>query len=207
MLKSSFDTEKLSVTLGRAFSHLRISPNTWTILSIIPAILGFISLAYYQNLLAALILFMLAGFIDAVDGAVARVTSRVSALGAFLDGVIDRYVEILIYLGLLVFLLGRKEFFLLDNSLWISLLIFGAIMPTFVRAYADHKKVVTEAADLKKMGGLVERPERLILIYLALIAGIFEVQYLIYVIALTAVLANLTALQRIWYTVSYKKSD
>lgn len=195
------------MTLGRIFSHLGISPNAWTIISIIPAILGFIAIAYYQNLPAALIMFILAGFMDAIDGAVARVTSRVSALGAFLDGIIDRYVEILIYLGLLIFLLGRNEFFLINNAIWVSLLIFGALMPTYVTAYADHRKLVTETAYLKKMGGLIERPERLILIYFALIAGIYNLEYLIFILAITAVLANFTVLQRIWYAVSYKKQE
>jgi phosphatidylglycerophosphate synthase len=207
MIKARFDTEVLSVRIGLFFAHLKISPNTWTVISIIPAILGFVALAVYQDLLWALILFILAGFIDAIDGAVARVTSRVSALGAFLDGVIDRYVEILMYLSILIYLGNTVEVFILSSSLWVALLIFGALMPTFVRAYADHKKIVTEPADLKRMGGFLERAERLILVYLGLFAGLYGAINLAYFIAFAAVLANLTAFQRIWFALKYKKAD
>jgi phosphatidylglycerophosphate synthase len=207
MIKARFDTEVLSVRLGLFFAHLKISPNAWTVISIIPAILGFVALAVYQDLAWALLLFIMAGFIDAIDGAVARVTSRVSALGAFLDGVIDRYVEILIYLSVLIYLETRTEVFLISSSLWVALLIFGALMPTFVRAYADHKKIVTDPADLKKMGGFLERAERLILVYLGLFAGLYSAINLVYFIAFAAILANLTAFQRIWFVLRYKKAD
>jgi phosphatidylglycerophosphate synthase len=207
MIKARFDTEVLSVRIGLFFAHLKISPNTWTIISIIPAILGFVALAVYQNLAWALFLFILAGFIDAIDGAVARVTSRVSALGAFLDGVLDRYVEILIYLSILIYLENTVDVFIFSSSLWVALLIFGALMPTFVRAYADHKKIVTEPADLKRMGGFLERAERLTLIYVGLLAGLYGVKYLVYLIAFAAILANLTAFQRIWFALRYKKAD
>jgi archaetidylinositol phosphate synthase len=205
MLRSKFDTEWLSVKLGLVFSRLGISPNTWTVLALVPALMGFAALAVYQDIPAALILFILSGLLDAVDGAVARVTSRVSALGAFLDGIIDRYVEILICFALLFFLSGRPEQIWLPNYFWVALLIFGSMMPTYVRAYADHRKVVTEAADLRRMGGLLERAERLTLIYIGLLLGINNILFLIYVVAATAVLANYTALQRLWFAVSYAR--
>jgi len=205
MLRSKFDTEWFSVKLGLVFSRLGISPNTWTVLALVPALLGFAALAMYRNIPAALMLFILSGFLDAVDGAVARVTSRVSALGAFLDGIIDRYVEILICFALLFFLSGRSEQLWLPNQFWVALLIFGSMMPSYVRAYADHRKVVTEAGDLRRMGGLLERAERLTLIYVGLFLGIYDILLLIYVVAATAVLANLTALQRLWFAVRYAR--
>jgi archaetidylinositol phosphate synthase len=204
MLKSHLDTEKLSVKLGMLFSHVGLSPNTWTVLAIIPALLGFISLVAYQNLLWGLLFFLASGVIDAIDGAVARVTSRVSAMGAFLDGVIDRYVEFLLYLGLLFFLMAVGPVFLVPNYVWINLLLFGAIMPTFIRSYADHRKVVTDQRDLRRMGGLLERAERLTLLYLGLLLGVFDVMWLVYIVAAAAVLANFTAFQRLWFVLRYK---
>ena len=211
MLRSSFDTEKLSVKLGMMFARFGISPNTWTLLALLPAVCGFLVVAFYakypDNLLIALVLFIFSGFLDAVDGAVARVTSRVSALGAFLDGVIDRYVEILIYMGLYFFLVDKKEMLWLPNPFWISFLIFGSLMPTFIRAYADHRKVVTDPSALRAMGGLLERAERLTLIYLGMLLGAYNnVLWLIYILAATSILANYTALQRLWFAVRYAQS-
>ncbi|MFC2154811.1 CDP-alcohol phosphatidyltransferase family protein [Candidatus Altiarchaeota archaeon] len=206
MLKSYFDVEWVSVKVGIVFSTLGISPNTWTVLALAPAILGFISL-YQSNLPLALVLFVLSGFLDIIDGAVARVTKSVSNLGAFLDGIIDRYVEILMYLGLWFFLQGTPEF-VLPTSIWVMLLIFGALMPTFVRAYADHREVVTDHDDQKRMGGLIERFERLTLIYLGMfLALVYTGQALLYAIALTALLTNLTAMQRILFVVQYRRKD
>lgn len=79
------------------------------------------------------------------------------------------------------------------------LLLFGAVMTSFVRAYADHRGIVKDPEDLKRMGGLVERAERLILLYAGMFLGIFDLRWLMIVVAITAVLANLTALQRIMF--------
>jgi phosphatidylglycerophosphate synthase len=204
MLKSHLDTEKLSVKLGMFFSHAGLSPNTWTFLAIIPAILGFLSLVIYHNLFWGLLFFIASGVIDAIDGAVARVTSRVSPMGAFLDGVIDRYVEFLLYMGLLFFLMPGGPEFMVPNYVWINVLLFGAIMPTFIRAYADHRKVVTDQGDLRRMGGLLERAERLTLLYAGMLLGMYDVLWLVYVVAVAAILANFTALQRLWFVFRYK---
>jgi phosphatidylglycerophosphate synthase len=204
MLKSNFDTEKISVRIGLMFSGFGLSPNTWTLMALIPAFLGFLAL-YSGDIFAALILFLVSGFIDAIDGAVARVTGSVTALGAFLDGVIDRYVEILLYLGLLFYVLPMENEFPLPNAFWLALLIFGALMPTYIRAYADHRGVVTEPEDQKKMGGLIERTERLSILYIGMLFGSHDPRFLIYFIALLAILANLTALQRLWFVVNYRK--
>ena len=204
MLKTYLDTEKLSVKLGMVFSRFGLSPNAWTVLAILPALAGFVALAIWYDLLLGLLFFLAAGVIDAIDGAVARVTSRVSAMGAFLDGVIDRYVEFLMYLGLLLFMMSRAPVFLAENYVCITLLVFGALMPTFIRAYADHRKVVTEPADLRRMGGLLERAERLTLLYAGLLLGIYDLLWLVYVVAAASVLANFTAFQRLWFVIRYK---
>ncbi len=196
MIKSKFDTDKLTVKLGLLFSQVGISPNTWTFLALLSAFLGFLCLWSCQDLAKGLTFFLLAGFLDLVDGAVARVTGRASNLGAFLDGIVDRYVEFLLYLGL--FFYGVK-------GEWILLLIFGAMMPTFVRAYSHHRGVITRELDLKKMGGLLERAERLILVYLGMLVGIFSSLWLEHLIILAALLANFTAWQRIWFVWKYKE--
>ena len=196
MIKSKLNTDWISVKIGVLFAKLGISPNTWTILALIPAVLGFVSL-YYHNLIYGLILFLISGIIDAIDGAVARVTGRVSNLGAFLDGIIDRYVEILLYVGLLLYGI---------DAIWIALLIFGALMPDYVRAYADHKNVVTELEDQRRMVGLLNRFWRLNLIFLGMLLGYFDEVWLTYLIILVVILANLTAIIRIWFVVRFRSN-
>jgi len=131
---------------------------------------------------------------------VARVTHQASKKGAFLDGIVDRYVELLLYLGLMLYL-GRGEYLGLPHEVWFMLLLFGSLMTTFVRAYADHRGMVKGEERLKRMGGLLERFERLMLLYAGMFLGLFNTDWLMAVIVIAAVLANATALQRIDFAV------
>lgn len=198
MLKANLKSEETD-RLVRGFAAIGLSPNGWTLLSLVPATAGLAALSLH-NLAAGLALFVLSGFIDMIDGAVARAIGKATAKGAFIDGVVDRYVELMLYMGLL-FYLGRGEFLFLPYEAWFVLLIFGGVMTSFVRAYADHRGLVKDQAELKEMGGLLERGERLLLLYAGMAAGLFSSQWLILVVAITAVLANVTALQRIAFAV------
>lgn len=187
----------------QVFASFGLRPNTWTVLSIIPAVVGLAALAYHM-LETGLILFVLSGFMDMIDGAVARATNSATARGAFIDGVLDRYVELLLILGLTIYL-GRTEFLSAPSEAWMILLLFGAVMTSFVRAYADHRGIIRDPVEQKRMGGLLERAERLILIYIAMILGLFNLSWMMIVLAITAVLANATAVQRILFAVSHGK--
>ena len=202
MLKALLENEQTD-RLTRGLAVFGLSPNAWTIISLLPALAGLAALAMH-HLATGLLLFGLSGAIDMVDGAVARSTGKATARGAFLDGVVDRYVELLLCLGLLLYL-GRFEFFGLPSEAWFVLLIFGSIMTSFVRAYADHRGVVKDPGELKRMGGLLERMERLMLLYTGMLLGLFDPQWLMVAIAATAVLANATALQRIVFAFRHGK--
>jgi archaetidylinositol phosphate synthase len=198
MLKSSFRDrfEYVHVGIGMFFARLGITPNAWTALSLLPAIVGFLCL-YSQMLGWGLLFFAISAFTDIIDGNVARVMKSVSSLGAFLDGVVDRYVEFALYLGL-YFYMENMPGILFPAGFWIMMLMFGAIMPSFITAYADHRKVITDDKRLRSIGGLLERFERLMLLYIGMFAGIYNPQILSYTVVLTALLANITALQRIY---------
>ncbi len=200
MLKARFKPEETDRLAG-GLAALGLSPNAWTLLSLLPALAGMAALIY-GRLGWGLLLFSLSAFIDIVDGTVARVTGQASIKGAFIDGVVDRYVELLLYLGLLLYM-GRGDFFGLPREIWFMLLFFGSLMTTFVRAYADHRGLVKGEAELKRMGGLLERFERLMLLYAGMLLGLFNTEWLMAVIAITALLANLTALQRIAFAIRH----
>ncbi|MGA9097853.1 MAG: CDP-alcohol phosphatidyltransferase family protein [Methanotrichaceae archaeon] len=181
----------------QSFASFGLGPNTWTALSIIPGFAGFVALIYH-SLAIGLILFVFSGFMDMIDGAVARASNSATAKGAFIDGVLDRYVELLLILGLTIYV-GRTDFLSAPSEAWMVFLLFGAVMTSFVRAYADHRGIVKNPEEQKRMGGLLERAERLMLLYIAMFLGLFNLSWMMIVIAITAVLANATAIQRIFF--------
>lgn len=203
MLKSRLVDGKRVDRYLAGLARLGLSPNAWTVLALAVACGGFFALAGHRLLLGFL-LFLLSGFLDMVDGAVARATGKTSTAGAFLDGVLDRYVEALLILGLL-FYLGPEASFFIPVSAWIAILIFGATMTSFVRAYADHRGLVEDQKILaKEMGGLLERAERLILVYAGMIGALlFGDGVLLGAVVLAAILSNLTAVQRVCLALKY----
>jgi len=182
----------LSVKIGMLFSKIPLSANQWTIISLVPAVIALYFLVKEQ-FLAAGVLFIASAFLDLVDGAVARVTGTVSKFGAYLDTIVDRYVEAIIIFGLLFASLPE---FVIPIYAWVLLYLFGGMMTTYAKAAAKEKEIITEGKELK--GGLLERAERLIILFIGILLAAFNPLFLTYVVALLAVLTNLSALQRIW---------
>lgn len=204
MLKSRLKPEDTD-RLVKPLVGLGLSPMGWTMLAILPALAGLFML-YRHSLMWGLIFFALAGAVDLVDGAVARTMNQVTVLGAYVDGVLDRYVEFLLYLGLMLYL-GPEKFFGLPGYIWMMLLLFGALMTTFVRAYADHRGLVKDQAELKRMGGILERGERLAMLYLGMLLAVFWGELWLQVaIVIVTLLANFTALQRVRFAVRWGKT-
>jgi len=179
-----------SVKVGLAFSKLPLSANQWTLLSLVPIIFALWFLVNQQFLYAAG-LFLLSGFMDLIDGSVARVTGTVSKRGAYLDTVVDRYVEGIIILGLLF--ASLPDFFFPIQA-WLFLYFFGAMMTTYVKAAAKEKELVEK----ELRGGFLERAERLIVLFIGILLAAVDPFFLAYTIVALAVLSNITALQRIW---------
>jgi len=203
MLKSSLvDGKEVDRKLA-IFARLGLNPNALSMMALALALCGFLAL-WRSLLILGLILFLLSGFMDMVDGAVARATGQSTQLGAFLDGVLDRYVEFLLILGLMAYLGQGAELFL-PMGFWIVLLIFGSLMTTFVRAYADHRGLVKDPDILAhKMGGFLERAERLMLLYVGMFGALlFTDLWLMAAIVIAAVLSNLTAIQRVYLAMKY----
>lgn len=130
-------------------------------------------------------LLAVAGLCDFFDGAVARLAGSDSDYGAFLDSVVDRYSDVAVMLGLLVYYQQRSD---TAGSVLTMATLAGTIMTSYTKARAQSIGVRCDI-------GVVERPERLI----ALIAG-GTFHLLTPAMALLAVLTNVTAIQRIVYT-------
>lgn len=189
----------LSVKIGIIFSKLPLTPNQWTLLAFVPAVISAYFLINESFLLAALLL-LLSGFIDLVDGSVARVTGRVTKLGAYLDTIADRYVEAIMIFALLFVSLPSVYF---PIYVWLYVYLFGSMLTTYAKAAAKEKDLVDE--EIK--GGIMERAERLLILVIGIILASYDKSFLSYMIVLLAVLANISALQRIYYSVKAAKKS
>lgn len=205
MLKSSFSElcNKVSIRLGILFSKIPISANAWTLLSILPALAGFVFLVQKQ-MMGALALFAISAVMDAIDGGVARVTGTVSNLGAYLDGMMDRLVEGVLLVGIMLH--GIPDLTIggctTPSYLWIALLLFfGSAMVSYSRAYAVYRRALRDSEVVSRMPGILERAERLILIFAGMVAYEFNPVYLTYAIVLATLLSIITVLQRIVFTI------
>ena len=189
----------ISEKVGQIFSKFGPSPNQYTLISLLFVVFAFCSLVSANLILPkhinyvlglALIFFLLAAFLDFIDGAVAKFLKKETKKGAYLDTICDRYVEGIILLGFLFLPLAD---FLLPAKIWIFLAFFGSLMTTYSKAAAKEKELIQ--IELKR--GLFGRGERVILIILAMLLGILNFSWIIYPIIILAILSNITALQRI----------
>jgi archaetidylinositol phosphate synthase len=178
---------RISNSIGRAFSKTGISPNGFTLLTLLSAFAVFYFLVI-EDFLVAAALILITGFLDAVDGSVARYMKKTTKKGAYLDTIADRYVELIIIFALLFV---SFPIFYLPAAAWIFLYLFGSLMTTYSKAAAAEKRLT------KNVGGLVERGERFIMLFIGVVLAVYDKTLLLYVIIIMAALTNMTALQRI----------
>jgi len=179
----------LENVVGDFFSKF-LTANQYSGLAILLALLC-LKFMIANNLKIALILLLIASFLDFVDGAVARKTNTASNKGAYLDTILDRYVEAMILFGFL-FLPMPKILF--PNYIWILFALLGSFMTTYAKAAGKEKEILK--TELKK--GLIGRGERMILESLAVFLGIFNLNWTLFCIIILAILSNITAIQRIY---------
>jgi len=203
MLKESAASKGLQGKIGSALAVIPLTPNQWTVLALLVALCAAGAIAFTQDLFLGLALFIIAGLLDAVDGAVARARGETTKFGAFLDGVSDRFME---FFFLFAFLFYPLPTVYADPKVWIAaLLFFGACMPAFIRAYAAYNGVIS-VEKAKAMGGFFERSERVLLLAVGLGAGILlSMDYFVYAIILAIFLSILTVFQRLFYIYSARE--
>jgi len=154
-------------------------------------------------------LILFAGLFDMLDGQVARLGNMKTVFGALYDSVLDRYSELIMFLGICYYLVAQHYFL---SSLFAFIAMIGSMMVSYVRARA-------EGLGIECKGGLMQRPERVVTIGIcALLCGVtsnyiggdykffipgvkyhvFETMSLFTVpITLLAVLTNITAFKRL----------
>jgi CDP-diacylglycerol---glycerol-3-phosphate 3-phosphatidyltransferase len=172
---------------ARWLARLGLSPNALTVIgSVLTASVGL--LVAQGWFLAAGICLWIFSATDTLDGALARVTGRVSVFGAFLDSVCDRYAEAAVFFGLVWWYQSTGS---AAGVALAYLALVGSLMVSYARARAEG--VGLQAADI----GWFQRPERIIALGLGLLVASFFPPALLLVLAFLAVLTTITVLQRV----------
>ncbi len=134
-----------------------------------------------------------AGLMDMLDGRMARIFDLHSTYGAFYDSVMDRYSELIMFMGLMAFFIAHEDWTTIFITFWA---MCGSLMVSYARARAEGLNVDCSV-------GIMQRPERLTLVvWTCWIAGLWTNNHHVVVvvgIGLVAVLANWTAFQRMWH--------
>ena len=174
----------LLVRIVDAVAATGINPNVLTFFGMLVNFWAAVMFAAGMFGSAASLIF-LAGFLDMLDGQVARREKRVTAFGAFLDSTLDRYSDMALYMGLLVYYAahGRTAYVILAAAATA-----GSVMVSYARARAESLIPTCKV-------GFMERPERVVLLILG---GAFDrMAPALWVIA---VVSTITVIHRIVYT-------
>lgn len=168
----------------RAFAASRINPNALTVIGFLLNLFAAYLFAYgYFRWAGGMVI--VAGLFDMLDGRVARLSNRVTPFGGFFDSVLDRYSDLCLMIGLLVFY-GRI------NRFWyvtlVAVVMISSVMVSYTRARAENLIPSCKV-------GFLERPERMVLI---IIGAMFD--RMAPVLWVIAVLSTLTVLHRVVHT-------
>ena len=174
------------------FRDSPITPNMLTLFGLVITGVGAAAVAANHLFIGGLVLWF-AGLFDIFDGALARASGRVYRYGAFFDSTVDRYSEGIVYLGLLVYFLGRHH--TLEPVLILSALA-GSFLVSYVRARAQSLGFTCDV-------GILARPERVVVIVAGLLLERIHVPgwhftTLTLALWILAIGTNLTAVQRVW---------
>ncbi len=141
MKKEFYYTPRFDFYIGKIFSFL--SPMIWTWISLIFGIVAFF-LIISKCIFWGFTIFLISTLLDAVDGRVARYVDKATYLGAFADGVVDRFVDALIIMSYFYLELPSWG---LNINLLLFLLLFATLMPPFIVAYANHRRAVPDPTE------------------------------------------------------------
>jgi phosphatidylglycerophosphate synthase len=187
----------ISAKLGHFFDKpltplakkISISPNVLTITGFVITILAGIFIP--SNLFLGGLLILLGGFFDMLDGIVARVNHKKTDFGALLDSTLDRYSDSIIFISIAWYFFERNN---LTGVIFTITGLVGAFLISYVRARA-------EGIGIKCNIGLLERPERIILVAVGCL-----LDWLLVVVIFLSLFSHITAIQRIFYVRKRQKS-
>jgi CDP-diacylglycerol--glycerol-3-phosphate 3-phosphatidyltransferase len=170
--------------IGHLLFRLRLRPNHLTLAGLGVSLAAAAAFVTGRSRVAGILL-LLAGLFDFFDGSLARASGQVTPFGAFLDSVIDRYSDLVVLLGIVVLFVQMPH---ARGAMVAMAALVGSVMVSYTKARAESIGVECNV-------GMMERPERMICLIAGALLNLLEPA-----LWLLAVLANLTALQRIVFT-------
>jgi CDP-diacylglycerol--glycerol-3-phosphate 3-phosphatidyltransferase len=181
----------------RGLARSRINPNALTFTGLLINI-GCGVLYGYGRFFTAGLMMILANLFDMLDGQVARSRGRVTRFGAFFDSVIDRYSDVIVYVGIMVFFARNTA---AHSTLLVALTglaLVGSVMISYSRARA-------ESLDIACKVGFLERPERVVLLIVGSLTEFGPVgnpflHKIPQVLWVLAVLSHWTVVHRVYHT-------
>ena len=173
--------------IAEFLNRIGIKPNTVTLIGMTGTV-GVSLLIADGHLFWAGILLLVMGPVDAMDGALARLRNEASAWGAFVDSVTDRYSELFLFLGFLIYFMVHPS---VAGILLSYLAAAGSVLTSYVKARADASKLDANVGVLTRVG-------RYVVIIPGLIFSHLYPPLVLIVLAIIAIFANFTALQRIF---------
>jgi CDP-diacylglycerol--glycerol-3-phosphate 3-phosphatidyltransferase len=173
--------------VARFVADLGIPPSAITFAGLVLSVLSGWAIAT-GHFPRAGVLLILAGICDMIDGASARAGNRTSSRGAFLDSTVDRYSEIVVLLGALLYYLVRSP---RSPEILTAAVVFlaagGSLMVSYTRARAEAVGTSCEV-------GWAERPERVVILIVGALLGRNVFRIALWALA---ILSHITALQRL----------
>ena len=176
---------KVNVILNPLARRMGVNPNIITVIGLLVSIIAAFMFAF-GNLLLGAIFIGLSGFVDILDGAVARKQSKTTIFGGVLDSTMDRFADAFILIGIIY---GGFV-----NPIIGILAIHASITVSYVRARAESEGVKCNV-------GIAERPERLIILMAGAFLGYFINPLIMYwAVVIVMVLGYITVIQRLYHT-------
>ncbi|WXG45607.1 MAG: CDP-alcohol phosphatidyltransferase family protein [Candidatus Atabeyarchaeum deiterrae] len=180
-------------SIATLFIRLKLTPNMITVFGALLASITPFLMAKGDYFAFGVTVFLV-GLMDGVDGAIARITSKTTQWGGFLDSMLDRYGDAIIVLSYIfnpiTTPLGGTIVLGVQFRIWVCIGMVGSLMVSYTRAKS-------EATGVKKSDiGVAARSERLLIVSITGILGIVYEYIMIYGLIIVAILANFTALHR-----------
>ena len=169
----------LDKPLGPFARKIAIHPNVLTIAGFVITVMA--ALVIPVNLRLGGLLILLGGICDLGDGILARTNGRMSNFGAFLDSLLDRYSDSFLFLSIAWYLDRMGD----STGAFLSI---GTMVGAFLVSYARARG---EGLGIQSQVGIMERPERIILLIVATLTG-----WLAPVLLVMLVLTHITVIQR-----------
>jgi len=172
----------LDSPLSPVVKKIQLNPDVFTVAGFVITVIAALVIPY--NIKLGGLLILIGGLFDMFDGIAARVNNKTTKFGAFLDSVLDRYSDAFLFLSIAWYLAAKGD----HTGAFLSL---GTLVGAFLISYARAR---AEGLGESCHTGIMERPERIILLIFATLTG-----WVVPVLWVMFVLTHITVIQRIYH--------